>query len=37
MTVDFRRVYAGVLEAWLGLPAQEALGGPFEPVPLFRT
>jgi hypothetical protein len=30
-------VYAGVLEAWLGLPAQEALGGPFEPLPLFRT
>jgi uncharacterized protein (DUF1501 family) len=37
MTVDFRRVYAGVLEGWLGLPAQEAVGGPFEPLPLFRT
>ena len=27
MTVDFRRVYATVLESWLGLPAKEALGG----------
>jgi uncharacterized protein (DUF1501 family) len=34
MTVDFRRVYAGVLEDWLGLPSREALGGHFEPLPL---
>ena len=27
MTVDFRRVYATVLEGWLGLPSKEALGG----------
>ena len=36
MTVDFRRVYATVLESWLGLPSKEALGGAFEPLPLFH-
>ena len=35
MTVDFRRVYATVLENWLGLPSREALGGRFEPLPIF--
>jgi uncharacterized protein (DUF1501 family) len=35
MTVDFRRVYATLLEAWLGLPSREALGGTFEPLPLL--
>jgi uncharacterized protein (DUF1501 family) len=35
MTVDFQRVYAGVLEDWLDLPAETALGGIFEPLPLF--
>jgi hypothetical protein len=34
--IDLRRVYATVLEKWLGLPSKEALGGPFEPLPLFR-
>ena len=37
MTVDFRRVYAGVLRDWLGLPPRAALGGEFEPLPLFRS
>jgi uncharacterized protein (DUF1501 family) len=37
MGVDFRRVYATVLEGWLGLPARAALGGAFEPLPLFRS
>jgi uncharacterized protein (DUF1501 family) len=36
MTVDFRRVYATVLQDWLSLPARTALGGAFEPLPLFR-
>jgi uncharacterized protein (DUF1501 family) len=36
MTVDFRRVYATLLEGWLGLPSKPALGGAFEPLPLFR-
>jgi uncharacterized protein (DUF1501 family) len=37
MTTDFRRVYAGVLTGWLGLPATEVLGEKFEGLPLFRT
>jgi uncharacterized protein (DUF1501 family) len=35
MTVDFRRVYATVLEGWLGLPSREALGGRFEPLAIL--
>ena len=35
--VDFRRVYAAVLDGWLGLPAEPALGRAFEPLPLFRA
>jgi uncharacterized protein (DUF1501 family) len=35
-TVDFRRVYAGVLEGWLGLPSKSALGEAFEPLQLIR-
>jgi uncharacterized protein (DUF1501 family) len=34
--LDFRRVYASVLEDWLGLPSRPALGGAFERLPLFR-
>jgi uncharacterized protein (DUF1501 family) len=37
MGLDFRRVYATVLEDWLGLPAQAALSGSFERLPLFRA
>ncbi len=37
MTADFRRVYAAVLERWLGLPSKEVLGGEFEPLGLFRA
>jgi uncharacterized protein (DUF1501 family) len=36
-TTDFRRVYAAVLEDWLGLPSRPALGSVFEPMPLFRV
>jgi uncharacterized protein (DUF1501 family) len=35
--IDFRRVYATVLDDWLGLTAREALGGVFERLPLFRV
>jgi uncharacterized protein (DUF1501 family) len=35
--IDFRRVYAAVLEGWLGLPAEPALGGAFGIMPLFRA
>jgi uncharacterized protein (DUF1501 family) len=37
MGVDFRRVYAAVLQDWLRLPSRTALGGTFAPLPLFRT
>jgi hypothetical protein len=36
-TTDFRRVYATVIEDWLGLPAQATLGGQFNKLPLLRT
>ncbi len=35
-SLDFRQVYAAVLEDWLGLPAGEVLGGTFDQPPLFR-
>jgi uncharacterized protein (DUF1501 family) len=37
MGIDFRQVYAAVLRDWLGLPAGGALGGDFQPLPLFQT
>jgi uncharacterized protein (DUF1501 family) len=37
MSVDFRRVYATVLEEWLGLPSKPSLGGTFEKLPLFKV
>jgi hypothetical protein len=30
--VDFRRVYAGVLEGWLKTPSAPVLGRKFDPV-----
>ena len=35
MSIDFRRVYATVLEDWLKLPAKAALAATFERLPLF--
>jgi uncharacterized protein (DUF1501 family) len=35
--VDFRRVYATILENWLGLESKVALGGTFEPLPLLKA
>jgi uncharacterized protein (DUF1501 family) len=35
--IDFRRVYATVLEEWLALPARSALAGNFERLPLFKS
>ena len=37
MGVDFRRVYAAVLEDWLGLPSKPSLGQAFDKLPLFRS
>ncbi len=36
MGIDFRRVYAALLEDWLDLPGQAALGGEFAKLALFR-
>jgi uncharacterized protein (DUF1501 family) len=35
--VDFRQVYATVLQDWLSLPTNKALAGDFERLPLFRS
>ncbi len=35
--VDFRRVYASVLEGWLNTPSLPILGQPFEPLPVIRA
>ncbi len=34
-TTDFRRVYASVIEGWLGADAQQVLRGRFEGFPIF--
>jgi uncharacterized protein (DUF1501 family) len=34
-STDFRRVYAAVLEQWLGVDAKAVLGGDFKPMELF--
>lgn len=33
---DFRRVYATLLDGWLGCPSQDVLGGGFEHLPLLQ-
>jgi uncharacterized protein (DUF1501 family) len=35
--VDFRRVYATILENWLGIPAEAALGARFAPLALLKS
>jgi uncharacterized protein (DUF1501 family) len=35
-TVDFRSVYAGILEDWLRAPSEKVLGGTFPKAALFR-
>jgi len=37
IATDFRRVYAAVLEDWLGLPSRAALGSAFEAMSVFRS
>ena len=37
MGIDFRQVYATVLEDWLGLPLRAALGSDFPRLALFRS
>jgi uncharacterized protein (DUF1501 family) len=36
-SIDFRSVYATLLDQWLNLPAIEILGGHFEPLPVLET
>jgi len=35
--LDFRSVYATVLDRWWGVDSRSALGGRFEPVPFVRA
>jgi uncharacterized protein (DUF1501 family) len=35
--IDFRGMYATVLERWWGVPSAEPLGGRFAPVPILRA
>src|SRR5271169_824091 len=35
--IDFRSVYATVLDRWWGVPSAEPLGGRFAPVPMLRA
>jgi uncharacterized protein (DUF1501 family) len=34
--IDFRRVYATLLDQWLGCPGDAVLGGRFEPLPVLQ-
>lgn len=36
-TLDFRRIYATLLEHWIDLPPAKILGGDFESLPLFQA
>lgn len=36
-TIDFRQVYAAILDNWLGLSSREVLGQEFKPVDIFRS
>ena len=35
--VDFRAVYATILDNWLGLPSASILGKPFEPIKVLKS
>jgi uncharacterized protein (DUF1501 family) len=35
-SIDFRRIYATVLDRWLGLPAEAVLGQRFEPLSMLQ-
>jgi uncharacterized protein (DUF1501 family) len=35
--IDFRQVYASVLDQWLGVPSRQVLGQAFTPVEIFRA
>jgi hypothetical protein len=33
--IDFRRLYATLLDRWLEIPSSDVLQGQFEPLPIF--
>lgn len=35
--IDFRNIYASILEDWLDTPSKPILGQQFRPLPIFRT
>jgi uncharacterized protein (DUF1501 family) len=35
--IDFRSIYATLLDRWLGVPHRDVLGAAFEPVPVLRS
>lgn len=35
--IDFRRVYATILDRWLQIPSESVLGQRFEPVPILKV
>jgi uncharacterized protein (DUF1501 family) len=35
-TIDFRRIYATILDRWLGIASEAVLGQRFEPVPFLK-
>ncbi len=36
VTTDFRRLYASILDGWLGVASPGVLSGQFSPLPIFR-
>jgi uncharacterized protein (DUF1501 family) len=34
--IDFRQVYAALLDRWLGVPGKDVLGGSFTPVEVLK-
>jgi uncharacterized protein (DUF1501 family) len=36
VSIDFRRVYASILDQWMGVSSQEILRAKFEPLSLFK-
>jgi uncharacterized protein (DUF1501 family) len=36
-SIDFRQVYASVLEQWLGVASKDILGGTYAPVEIFKS
>jgi hypothetical protein len=35
--IDFRSIYAAVLDQWLGVPHRDVLGAALEPIPVLRA